>query len=73
MAVYPADPKGIEMNDEHLLNTKQAAELLALHERTLIQDRSSGRLNIPFIRLGRAIRYQPTDLREFIETNRVAA
>lgn len=61
------------MQTESLLDTKGAAGFLALPERTLVQGRYTGRLKIPFIRIGRTVRYRVADLNAFIEANRVTA
>lgn len=73
MAVFSADQEAQKMQTESLLDTKSAANLLGLHPHTLTQARRTGRLKIPVIRLGRAVRYRLEDLRAFIEANRVTA
>jgi excisionase family DNA binding protein len=51
-----------------LVNARQAAEMLAISERTLwtLTDRG----DIPVIRIGRAVRYDPADLRRWVEANK---
>ena len=51
-----------------LIPAKEAATLLAISERTLWQLTHDGRL--PAIRFGRIVRYDPADLRAFIEAGR---
>jgi excisionase family DNA binding protein len=52
-----------------LLTTREAAELLHLAEDTLVVWRCTKRVTLPFIRLGRAIRYRESDIHAFIESN----
>lgn len=73
MAVFSADHEAHKMQTESLLDTKQAAQILGLHPHTLTQARRTGRLKIPVIRLGHAVRYRVEDLNAFIEANRVTA
>lgn len=60
---------------ESLLTTKQAAEILGIAEVTLRTARSrgqiEGRIWLPFVRVGRAIRYRRIDILVFIEQNLV--
>lgn len=48
-----------------LLTTRQAAWRLNISERTLYSYTQSG--SIPVVRIGRAVRYDPADLRAWIE------
>lgn len=52
-----------------LLNTIQAAYFLGLEPTTLVNWRCTRRYPLPFIRVGRAIRYRLSDLEEFVEQN----
>lgn len=52
---------------ENLLRPKEAAALLAISARTLWSLTASG--EIASLRIGRAIRYRPEDLRAFIDRN----
>jgi excisionase family DNA binding protein len=49
-----------------LLTVNEAAELLSLSPKTLNKDRCVKSMNVPFVRLGRAIRYRRCDLEKFI-------
>jgi excisionase family DNA binding protein len=49
-----------------LLTVRQAAKVLTLSERTLFTLTKSGA--IPAVRFGRAVRYDPADLRAWIES-----
>lgn len=53
---------------DELLRPAQAAALLQLAVRTLANDRSSGRLGIPFVRLGGGIRYRRQDLAAWVSS-----
>lgn len=67
------------MNDKHVLTpiepialTKdKAAEALSLQPPTLDKDRREGHLGIPFVKAGRRILYQLTDLKDWLEDHRV--
>ena len=50
---------------ERLLNTGEAAEILNLGKRTVQELVEARRLNS--IKIGRAVRFDPADLRRFIE------
>lgn len=56
---------------DHLLTTSEAANVLGLPPQTLVNWRCTGRYPLPYIRVGRLIRYRTADLNEWIETNRV--
>lgn len=60
------------MNPYHevLLTTAQVASWLTMNADHLRSARARGALAIPFIRIGRAIRYRPVDVQAFIEANR---
>lgn len=51
-----------------LLNEKQAADFLQVSPGTLSVWRSTGRYSIPFIKIGRNVRYRLTDLSVWLET-----
>lgn len=53
-----------------LATPKQIAELLSISESSLAQDRYLGQ-GIPFIRIGRRVRYQRDDVIAFLTANRV--
>ena len=56
---------------EILLTTNEAAKVLGLPPQTLVNWRHTGRYPLPFIRVGRLIRYRSADLNDWIEENRV--
>ncbi|MCP5246760.1 MAG: helix-turn-helix domain-containing protein [Burkholderiales bacterium] len=57
--------KFMEPNDT-LLNSKQAAEYLSVGVDTLSVWRCVGRYSIPFIKVGRLVRYRKSDLDAFL-------
>ena len=64
-----------ETTPEGLLDKRQAAKLIGIHERTL--DLWQNQRRIPFIKLGAGrralVRFRRADLESFLETHRVAA
>ena len=56
-------PKNTDLIDEH-----EAAAMLDLAPGTLSVWRSTGRYNIPFIKIGRKVRYSRTALNAWIES-----
>jgi predicted site-specific integrase-resolvase len=54
-----------------LLTRKQAAEFLAIAPQTLALWASTGRYQLPFIRVGRAARYRMSDLENFLTSRSV--
>lgn len=57
--------------DRLLLTAREAAQLLAISERTLWQVAKDG--GIPVVRIGRSVRYAASDLRDWIERQKRAA
>lgn len=57
------------MTAQALLTETEAAEVLRVCARTLRKARQEGAL--PFVRIGRTIRYTESDLSQFIERSRV--
>jgi excisionase family DNA binding protein len=51
---------------KNLLDEKQAAEYLDLQPATLAVWRSTGRWRLPFIKMGRYVRYRRSDLDSWI-------
>lgn len=60
-------------NPDELLSSAAAAKLLGVKAATLTNWRWSQAVSIPFVRIGRSIRYRKSDLLDFIEANREAA
>jgi hypothetical protein len=59
----------ISLNDDLIVNTQEAAQLIRTPEKSLIKWRSTGEHNIPFIKIGRNVRYRTKDLRDWIESH----
>lgn len=55
------------------LSRKEAAEYLGLQEQTLAAWASTKRYDLPYIRVGRRIRYRISDLEKFLERGTVGA
>lgn len=56
--------------DPLTVNEKTAAELFGLSPSSLEKDRADGHLGVPFIKAGRRILYQLSDLERWLESNR---
>lgn len=55
-----------------LITTEQAAEMLGLsNPRTLDNWRSTNRYSIPYVKVGRMVRYRASDIQDFIEKKTV--
>lgn len=51
-----------------LLTPKETAELLQVAVGTLTQWRCSRRVTLPFVLVGRHVRYRPVDVERFVES-----
>jgi len=56
-----------ETNPDELLDTKQAAQVLTLKSQTLDLWRTTKRVAIPYLKLGRSVRYRRGDLTAYLE------
>jgi excisionase family DNA binding protein len=54
-----------------LLTTKEASQALAVSEKTLFNHTKSGK--IPVVRIGRSVRYDPEDLKAFVQQQKEAS
>jgi hypothetical protein len=55
---------------EELLNTNQASKVLGVKSKSLANSRHTGTgLQVPFIKLGKLVRYRLSDLQNYIEDN----
>lgn len=54
--------------EQNLLDEKQAAEFLTCEPGTLSVWRSTGRYQIPFVKVGRRVRYKRADLEAWLES-----
>ena len=60
------------VSTDPLWPTRQAAEFLGFAEKTLEKDRCTRELGIPYVKLGRSVRYRLADLQKFIADRVVA-
>lgn len=67
-------PQGYRTMQEHteaatheVLNDRQAAAFLGVSPGTLANWRSQGTVGVPYVRLGRAVRYRVRDLQAFLD------
>jgi hypothetical protein len=58
---------------EASLNEHGAAAFLGIKPATLRVWRSTRRYDLPYIKVGRSVRYRPADLTAFVERQRVTA
>ena len=58
-------------HQEKLLTAGQVAEILGIKEATLAQKRWRGEHSLPYIKLGRVIRYKLSDVQLYIEQRTV--
>ncbi len=56
------DPKNPPVN----VDGEQASEVLSVKESTLAVWRSTGRYNLPYLKVGRLVKYRISDLAEFL-------
>jgi predicted DNA-binding transcriptional regulator AlpA len=54
---------------ESMLDRKEAAEFLGVKENTLAIWKCTKRYSLPYVKIGRYIRYRVSDLVKFIESN----
>jgi phage terminase Nu1 subunit (DNA packaging protein) len=55
------------------IDEKRTAEVLGVKVSTLTNWRTTGRYNLPYIKVGRLVRYRVTDLAEWIVRRRTGA
>jgi hypothetical protein len=58
------------MSINSLLDEKTVAEILGLSIQTLRNDRCTRR-RIPYVKIGKAVRYRPEDIQALIDGNRI--
>jgi len=54
----------------HLLSGPQVAEIIGTSPKTLPIWRHTGRVDLPYIKIGRKVMYRPEDVEAFLERNR---
>ena len=55
-----------------LLSTPEAAEMLGISAGTMIVWRSTQRVNLPYVKLSRAVKYRLEDIEAFIAQNTIS-
>jgi hypothetical protein len=61
----------LALNIDVLTDTAGASTILHIPEATLTKWRSTGENNIPYIKIGRQVKYRTSDLRAYIEKHTV--
>ena len=56
-----------------LLTEAEAADYLSVEPQTLCAWRCTRRYNLPFIKVGRLVRYRPEDVEAFLESRTIGA
>ncbi len=59
-------------NEKALVDQAAAAEILQVKPNTLTNWRCTKRYSIPYIKIGRCVRYRVSDLLAFVERRRVS-
>ena len=62
-------PKPVTLSDDVLIDQIEAGKILGIPPASLQKYRSTGEVLIPFIKIGRSVRYRTTDLKLWIEQN----
>ena len=57
------------MDDDKLLSNEEAADYLGIKTNTLTIWRTTKRFEIPYIQIGRKIKYKKSDLDKFLNEN----
>ena len=55
------------MRDDVLLTRREVADLLQMREQTLATWKCNGRHGLPYVQVGRSIRYRPGDVQAWID------
>ena len=71
-AVLNQAGRNLRIPTSNLLTTREAAKVVALAEKTLEKDRCTREIGIPYVKLGRSVRYRRIDLDNFINDRVVA-
>ena len=64
-------PRSLPSAPTPLRTTEQAAERLGLAPKTLEKDRCTRSIGVPFVKLGKTVRYRDSDLDAFIASKLV--
>ena len=68
-----AQTAALSFNDDVLATPEEAAKLIKINASTLQNWRSTGENNIPFVKIGRSVRYRVSDLKAYVDRHVVGA
>ncbi|WP_333876386.1 helix-turn-helix domain-containing protein [Methylobacter sp.] len=63
----------LNLDSNVITDTDGASSLLNIPASTLIKWRSTGENNIPYIKIGKSVRYSTADLKAYVERHKVGA
>jgi hypothetical protein len=63
----------INLDSNVITDTDGASSLLNIPASTLIKWRSTGENNIPYIKIGKSVKYATADLKAYVERHKVGA
>jgi len=66
-------PSGAAYARSELLTRREAAAYLGVSEQTLAIWKCTGRYNLPYVKIGRLVKYKRADLDAFIQRNHQTA
>lgn len=61
------------LSNDPLIGDREAAQLLTIQPATLAIWRATKRYNLPYVKIGRSVRYRKSAVLAFIESRTVAA
>ena len=61
--------KDNDLKENNLLMPEEAAQVLRISPRTLAKWRSTGENNIPYVKVGKSVRYRPADIQNHIDSH----
>ena len=64
-------PVTLQNNTQHLLTPEQVSETLGITSGTLQIWRTTRRYNLPYVKIGRKVMYQLTDIQDFIKNRTI--
>ncbi len=70
--VLPLVP-ALTFNDDVLATPDEAAKLIKINASTLQKWRSTGENSIPFVKIGRSVRYRVSDLKAYVDSHVIGA
>lgn len=59
-----------QYTDDSLLSRQETADLLGVEKHTLEVWATTKRYNLPYIKVGRLVRYRMSDIRSFLESRK---